>query len=105
MEILDALFKYDEPVHTDFDKPSSLVGVNVPMDYKELDEQIMLMIERREGKWSCKVCGKTDRKQNIQQHVEGRHIEGGAHPCNHIHCGRKLGSRKALRNHIVNHHK
>ena len=65
----------------------------------------MSMMEKKEGIWTCMVCGKTDgrlnKKQNIQQHVEGMHMEGGAHPC--IHCGKILRSRKLLTSHIKTH--
>ena len=47
---------------------------NISVDYKELDDQSMTMMEKREGTWTCKVCGKTDdklnRKTNFQKHVE-----------------------------------
>ena len=94
-----------------FEEPSnplrSMVVANESVDYKELDEQIMTMMEKREGIWTCKVCCKTDdklnKKINIQQHVESLHVEGGAHPCNH--CGKILRSRHTLRTHMKIHNK
>ena len=99
----DVLFNNMETTPTIFDKSSSLVGANVFVNDKELEEQIMSMIERREGIWTCKMCGKTgkklNKKQNIKQHVEGVHMDGGE--CNQ--CGKILRSSSALRNHMVAH--
>ena len=55
---------FEEPSYKEFDTSRSLVVANVYMDYKDLDGQIMSMMEKREGIWSCKVCGKTDEKLN-----------------------------------------
>ena len=100
-------YNFEEPRYTDLDTSRSMVVANVSVDYKELDEQIMTMMEKREGIWTCKVCGKRDdklnKKINIQQHVEGVHMEGGAHPCNK--CGKTLRSRDTLRKHTKIHTK
>ena len=105
MESTDEFSNNVETTPTVFDKSSSLVGANVFVSDKELEEQIMSMIERRDGIWTCKVCGKTgkklNKKQNIKQHVEGVHMEGGG--C--IQCGKILRSSSALRNHMVAHNK
>ena len=97
---------FEEQSYTALDTSRSLVVANVSKDYTELDEQIMSMMLKREEIWSCKVCGKTDdklnKKQNIQQHVESVHMEGGSHSCNR--CGKTLRSRPSLRMHISRNH-
>ena len=42
------LFNFKEPNYTHFDTSRSLVAANISVDYKELDEQIMTMMEKRE---------------------------------------------------------
>ena len=62
-------------------------------DPKILDEQILTMLEKREGIWTCKLCGKTvtnNDKHRIMTHIESAHMEGGAHPCNM--CGKTYRS-------------
>ena len=64
----------------------------------EVNLQIEQMIEKVEGMWNCKVCGKTStRKQNIQNHTE-THIEGVSHAC-HI-CNKIFSTRNNLQKHI-----
>ena len=68
----------------------------------ELDLQIEEMIEKNEGMWKCKVCGRTAKgKQNIKQHAE-THIKGLSHKC-HL-CNRTSSTRISLRMHIQNFH-
>ena len=76
----------------------SFITVNSE-DYKALDEQILAMMEKVEGGWKCKMCGKTDingrnKQQNMKYHVESCHIEGVAHPC--THCDKKFKSRQDI---------
>ena len=84
-----------------------MVVANVSVDYKDLDEQIMTMMEKREVIWTCKVCGKSDyklnKKINIKQHVKGVNMKGGAHPCDKY--GKTLRSRDTLRKHMKIHTK
>ena len=103
MKMVGEMFNSEKSEHTNFSQSSSIVVMNDTVDYKELDEQIMSMMEKREGQWTCTMCGKTQSKINIQQHVEGVHIKDGAHSCNQ--CGKILKSRKALRNHTEIHNK
>ena len=71
---------------------------------EELDEQIRSMMTRSDGHWSCKVCGKTAKKnQVIIFHIEAKHIAGVSHPCNQ--CGKMFRSRHSLAVHISNIHK
>ena len=64
----------------------------------DLDLQITEMIEKCEGIWKCKVCGKTTTQGiHMRSHVE-THIEGISQAC-HI-CNISLRNRVSLRNHI-----
>ena len=68
----------------------------------ELDHQLEQMIEKNEGLWKCKVCGKKVlKKSNIKSHAE-THIEGVAHIC-HI-CSKTVFTRNSLRKHIAQTH-
>ena len=69
----------------------------------ELDLQLEQMIEKNEGQWKCKVCGKTKKhKGHIKEHAE-THISGGLHTC--IICDKSGMNRKALKNHHYRLHK
>jgi len=71
-------------------------------ELSELDLQIELMMEKNEGMWKCKVCGKMSKlKANIRKHAE-THIEGGVHTC-HI-CNKVTTTRHNLEKHINNFH-
>jgi len=65
----------------------------------ELDRQVEEMIEKSEGLWKCKVCGKTTKsaKKNMRRHVE-IHVEGVSHPC-HL-CSKTFRTRHYLQNHV-----
>ena len=64
----------------------------------ELDLKITEMIERNEGVWKCKICGKTSKSNtDISRHAE-THIKGMSHAC-HL-CSKTFPSRPNLRNHI-----
>jgi len=67
-----------------------------------LDLQIMQMIEKSDGVWNCKVCGKAEANiSHIKEHAE-THIEGMSHGC-HI-CNKSFSTRPSLRGHIQNIH-
>ena len=67
--------------------------------YNDLDLEI---IEKSDGVWKCKVCGKvTPKKTNIQCHAES-HIEGISHFC-HIRT-KRFSNRSSLRGHIKDVH-
>merc|ERR1719186_872648 len=71
----------------------------------ELDLQIEQMMEKIEGLWHCKVCGKTvtsKNKTHLKDHMESQHIEGVSHIC-HL-CNKIWSTRKALRDHVRDHH-
>merc|ERR1712129_43698 len=68
----------------------------------ELDLQIEGMVEKNEGLWICKVCGKTATlKGQVKVHAE-THIEGVSHAC-HL-CNTKASTRQNLRVHISRQH-
>ena len=70
---------------------------------KELDHQLTEMIEKTDdGKWKCKVCGKTaTMKQHSVSHAE-THIEGLSFTCNV--CSKTCSTRQYLRQHVSNNH-
>ena len=62
--------------------------VSVSDNNTELIDIINSMLEKVEGVWTCKKCGKTDKLNNlckVKRHIE-THIEGMAHPCDF--CGK-----------------
>ena len=52
--------------------------------------------------WSCVVCGKTGRKNDVIRHVEALHLDHPGITC--PHCGKVSKTRNALRNHIYSAH-
>ena len=75
---------------------------NKPRMKNELSLQINQMIEKTEGVWSCKVCGKACTKlSNIKDHAE-RHIGGMSHSC--PMCTKTFPNRPNLSIHIFNIH-
>ena len=71
----------------------------------ELDQQIDSMMEKIDGAWTCKVCGKKDQrnKSNIKKHIEGIHLEGSTHSCDF--CGAIARSKNGLQIHIFRNHR
>ena len=68
--------------------------INVNSD---LDLRIEQMIEKYDGVWICKVCGKTAANSgHLREHAE-THIEGMTHVC-HI-CNKTFPNRPCLRYH------
>ena len=59
-------------------------------------------LERTDGSWTCKICGKyAIKKQHMQNHVEANHVEGLSLPC--TLCGKTFRSRNTLFNHKSRH--
>ena len=69
---------------------------------EELDLRIEGMIEENEGRWKCKVCGKTTAHKNQSKNHAEKHIEDVSHIC-HI-CSKPFSIRQYLRQHISNVH-
>ena len=67
-----------------------------------IDIQLSQMIEKKEGVWECKVCGRpSTRLSDIKRHAE-IHIGGMYHKC-HI-CSKTYNNRTALKGHISHIH-
>ena len=87
-----------------FGEVESRSGVSFRDGNTELDQQINSMMERLDGVWVCKTCGKRDRlNTNIKKHIEGVHIEGSSHCC--VLCGKTLRSKNAVQSHIYRNHR
>ena len=94
----------DEQALSVFGEGGSRSGVSFRDDNTELDQQINSIMERIDGSWTCKACGKRDGlKQNIRKHVESVHIEGFSHTCKF--CGKDFRSKNALQVHVSRNHK
>ena len=79
-------------------------GVSFRDDNTELDQQINSMMERVDGSWMCKACGKRDGlKPNIKKHIEGAHIEGYSHTCKF--CEKNFRSKNSLQVHVSRNHR
>jgi uncharacterized C2H2 Zn-finger protein len=53
--------------------------------------------------WSCVVCGKTGRKNDVIRHVEALHLNHPGIAC--PECGKISKTRNSLRNHVYSVHK
>ena len=68
-------------------------------DFSDLAEKLESMLEKIDGKWSCKVCGKTtnsNKKKDVRRHAE-KHLSGVSHPC--TSCEKTFKSSESLRKH------
>ena len=86
----------------------SVTKVKTEEDYLPLNTnhefklQIEQTIQRKEGLWICKVCGKTTAKKLILQKHAEIHIEGFSHVCNP--CSKTFSTNHSLRTHMSDHH-
>jgi len=93
---------YAEKVFTGSSEVAKMNGGNLQTTNAELSLQINEMIEKKEGVWGCKICGKTaTTNSGIHRHAE-IHIEGMSHIC-HI-CSKTFPNRPCLRKHISDIH-
>ena len=68
------------------------------VDNVYLEEKIDLIVEKRDGMWTCKQCGKLDiYRFGIRRHAE-THIEGFSVSC--TFCGDTFSRKHMLTNHI-----
>ena len=103
-----SIFDSLEELETSFDNRE---GTLVKMDNSrtamitkdiDLDFQIKGIIEKIEGLWGCKLCGKTaNYKGNAQRHAE-THIDGLSHAC--PICSKTFSTRPCLQSHISRQH-
>ena len=64
--------------------------VSLAGDLEDLEQRVLSMMEKSEnlcpkGKqkvYTCKVCGKEAKGRDIKDHIEARHLDGIAIPCN-----------------------
>merc|ERR1712240_970817 len=83
---------YDEGVSKDFlldgqNDTSNDVGL-IPVEdmqfnvtNNELNDTIETMLEKVEGVWNCKMCGKSSgHKVTLKRHIESQHTTGSSHP-------------------------
>ena len=111
-EMLTGLFDDFEEIVSD--SSNSKVRAVVPINQSEkflvsgkehLNEEVDSLIEKQDGRWTCKVCGKTPARNThseIARHVEV-HIEGVSHKCNQ--CETVARSSHALESHVYKFHK
>jgi len=79
-------------------------NLNLKENFDELNSRIDNMMEKINGVWNCKVCGKTSGiyKSHMRNHIEALHMEV-SHPCNQ--CGNSFRSRNTRASHIKSVHK
>ena len=64
----------------------------------EIDKRIREMIDRVDGVWTCKACGKTaKRKLHLEWHIES-HFEDISFPCSH--CDKSFRSKRSFGQHL-----
>jgi hypothetical protein len=97
--VLDSLEELADSFSTSDSTLATFDENKLPLPTKnEVKLQIDQMIEKIEGLWNCKVCGKTSpTNSDIRKHT-ARHIEGVSHAC-HI-CSKIFSTKDNLRVHI-----
>ena len=104
---------FDEFEEIDSDLYKSKTTAVIPIDQSEnnktfrtgklnekVNEKVYSLIEKRDGIWTCTVCGKTPARNapsEIARHAEV-HMEGVSHMCNQ--CGTVARSSHALATHV-----
>ena len=70
----------------------------------ELNITIESLLEKIDGTYSCKMCNqKSTHKATLKRHIEGKHTQGGSHPCQI--CGKIFRSSHYLNVHMSNIHR
>jgi len=80
--------------------------MQIANDYAKGEQAVQIenMIEKYEGVWTCKQCGKTaSQKCNIRTHVETHHLNDFSHHCDV--CGKSCRSKNALNVHKSTYHR
>ena len=96
---------YNASITVESERAVAITTQTATGDFKELDEQIKLMITQGQTLWkdgtrknhACTVCGKEANYSNIKNHIESSHMEGVSIPCNF--CDKTFRSRKSLGQH------
>ena len=109
--LTDIVKKYEEVGSESY---KSKITAVVPNNQKEkysssgtenLTERIYSLIEKRNGVWTCKVCGRTLAKNvpsDISRHAE-THIQGLSYTCNQ--CGTVAKTSMVMANHVSRQHR
>ena len=98
--------------HTDIDKPKEDIKsapvkdkkvFTVSGEFEDLHETINSMLERRDGVWTCKICGKqgtksTSVKNDIKKHIAANHIDGMSYMCHN--CNKTFKTDRNLSRHV-----
>ena len=92
----------EEKLSTGLHEVAKMNERNLQITNTELSLRINEMIEKNEGVWRCKICGKTTSVSFIMRTHAETHIEGMSHAC-HI-CSKTFSNRPCLRNHISDIH-
>ena len=72
-------------------------------DNMEADQKVLEHMEKSNGTFSCKICGKSSgHRAHMRNHIE-THLEGLSFNCQH--CGKVYKSRNYLSQHIHYQHK
>lgn len=67
------------------------------------DEEIIRLVERCGGLWTCQVCGYTSKyKSHMIEHVEAKHVEHPPYVCGI--CDKQFKARNGFRQHFVKSH-
>ena len=105
---MDMMNTISNQMFMELSKPTSVVDVKAnkrtmsTLSAKYLDDlkqAIDMMMEKKDGNWTCVVCGKKSGKEALKIHVKSMHIDSENRPCKK--CSKVFKSRMALANHIV----
>merc|ERR1712126_784349 len=71
----------------------------------DLEKMIETYVEKIDGIWTCKICGKKATSGGItdmKRHIETKHTEGANYPCNQ--CDKTYRLKYTLHSHIKEKH-